>query len=170
MELGLGHPQLPRELGQQGWGAPGVGVWTGLWPGGHTRRAELASSILGHQSQCDTRMARGSEGGRRLVSPSQELDPWGDRPLPPGQAGRWHRQLERVPGRTRGAGVASSQVSPRRPRCSWWRSGAVVPLILLVFLQLLRDWAFSCASVTFVFLVLFSSLAFFFLSWSSLLS
>lgn len=34
MELGLGHPQLPRELGQQGWGAPGVGVWTGLWPGG----------------------------------------------------------------------------------------------------------------------------------------
>ena len=34
MELGLGHPQLLRELGQQGWGAPGVGVWTGLWPRG----------------------------------------------------------------------------------------------------------------------------------------
>lgn len=34
MELGLGHPQLLRELGQQGWGAPRVGVWTGLWPGG----------------------------------------------------------------------------------------------------------------------------------------
>lgn len=47
----------------------------------------------------------------RLVSPSQELDPWGDRPPPPGQAGRWHWWLERVPRRTRG-GLWS-----RRRRC-----------------------------------------------------
>lgn len=119
-----------------GAGTAGLG---GTWGGGLdwavvggrlaviTGRAGLASGILGHQGQCDTRMARGSEGGRPRPCPCGDWCPH-PRSWTRGATGL-HLQAGR------GGGTGGWSVSPEGLAGGWGRvvaGGTTSPALRVV--------------------------------------